>query len=100
MTFWQFLTLLYARWKSESPALFQKITNFGVTLVSVGMSMIAVPAIPNVTLPDWIAAIGKYMVIAGTCIGFVAKLTCQDPTKLDTSANPPTTNSVMSPNKQ
>jgi hypothetical protein len=82
MTFFQFLTLFEARWKSDSPTFFKKIGEFGVSLIATGTSMIGVSAINSVTLPPIISKIGAGLVIAGTCIGFVSKLTCADPSQL------------------
>lgn len=79
---------LVERWNSKSPAIFIKIQNFGIKLGSVGTSMLVPTVIPNVTskvLSIYIPAVGAAFIVAGICIGIVAKLACQDPSKLDTT---------------
>jgi hypothetical protein len=81
--------ILWARWKSESPKLFIKLQNFGISLVSAGTAGIAIPNIPGVNFPPTISKASGYLIVAGFCIGVVSKLTRQDPSKPDTSTLKP-----------
>lgn len=74
---------LSARWSSESPQLFKKFQNFGVTLTATGVAATAVPTIPNAHLPEIVTTLGGYAITAGLSISIISKLTCQDPAKLD-----------------
>lgn len=79
---------LVSRWQSESPAIFMKIRNFGIKLGTVGLTMLtpaAIPGVDNIILTKWIPTFGSYFIVAGVCIAIISKLTCQDPTKLDTT---------------
>lgn len=81
---------LNSRWKAESPALFKKLTNQCVTLGTLGATMLAPVVLPDEAakhVPHIIPTIGGYLAAIGYMGGFVAKLTCQDPNKLDTSAD-------------
>lgn len=83
------LQILWARWKSESPKLFVNIQKIGVSLFSAGLAGLAVPVIPKVKFPPIIETISGYCIVAGFCIGVISKLTCQDPSKLDSSTTKP-----------
>ena len=89
----KFLSILWARWKSESPKLFIRFQNFGVGLASAGTAGIAIPNIPGVDFPPIIAKVSGYLIVAGFCIGGISKLTCHDPSTLDntTTTKPPNT---------
>lgn len=89
MNFFQFLDLVKARWKADSPTFFIKWQNFGISLIATGTSMVGVSAINGITLPLIISKVGVGFIIAGTCIGFVSKLTVQNPAGLDTSMSKP-----------
>lgn len=81
---------LNARWKADSPALFKKITNSCVTAGTLGAAMLApamLPAEAMKHIPVVIPTIGGYLMAAGYVGGFVSKFTCQDPTKIDKSAD-------------
>lgn len=84
-----FLKIISARWKSESPKLFVRFQNFGISLVSAGTAGIAIPEIPGVKFPPIVSTVSGYLIVAGFCIGVVSKLTCHDASKLDTSITKP-----------
>lgn len=73
---------LKARWTAESPALFKKLQNFGVGLVSAGTAGIAIPVIPGVNFPPIISTVSGYLIVSGFCIGVVSKITCKDTNQL------------------
>lgn len=87
---------MIARFSADSPAFFKKLANFGISLIATGTAAMAVPKIPNVTLPSFIATVGSYAIISGVCIGLVSKLTCQDPTVIDKTGSTTTTPSQPS----
>lgn len=78
MTIFQFFDQLNTRWKSESPAFFIWLRNFGLRVATVGASMMAPNMIPKVILPSWISTAGSYMIVAGAVIGFISQLTCKN----------------------
>lgn len=79
------LSHMSARWASESPKLFKKITNIGVSCTAAGLAATATPSIPGLHIPAIVGTIGGYMLTAGFVTSVIAKLTCQDPDKIDNS---------------
>lgn len=73
---------LIQRWKLQSPTIFKKFTNFGVTLMSAGIAATASPTVPNLHIPPIVTTLGGYAITAGFCIGLISKLTVKDPTNL------------------
>lgn len=71
-----------ARWKSQSPVIFKRFQNFGISLASAGTAGIAIPAIPSVHFPPIISTVSGYAIVAGFCIGLISKLTVQDTSQL------------------
>lgn len=82
------LQTLIARWESESPALFQKITRIGIGCTAAGTAALATPLIPGLQVPEIITKIGGHLLVTGFIASLISKLTCQDPSKLDTSLPP------------
>lgn len=79
------LSVLYARWKTESPVIFKKIVNAGVTLGTTGAVMVITPNLPAEAMkhiPAIIPTLGGYFIVAGYFSSFIAKLTCKDTTNL------------------
>ena len=70
-----FFTSLMTRWTSESPTLFKNITKIGLTLIAVGTSLLALNQIPSFTVPFELAKYSSYLILAGTCMSGVSKLT-------------------------
>lgn len=71
-----------ARWSAESPKLFKKLQNLGVTLTATGVAATASPSIPNAHIPEIVTTLGGYAITAGLSIGIISKLTCTDPNQL------------------
>jgi hypothetical protein len=73
------LDTLYQRWKSETPALFKRIRNFGATLGTAGLGLVGPPAIAHVQWPAWMEQTGITMIVTGYVLGVVCQLACVDP---------------------
>lgn len=84
-----FFKIIAARWKSESPKLFVRFQNFGISLVSAGTAGLAIPVIPSVHFPPIIGTLSGYFIVAGFAISVISKLTCQDTSKIDQSTTKP-----------
>lgn len=63
------------RMLASTPAFFQKIIYFGITLGAIGLSLIALKE----QLPEWIVDWADNLVIIGIVSGVVAKAAVKDP---------------------
>lgn len=84
---------LNARWKAESPDLFKKTAKTGNSMLAAAALIYGpdVANIPSFHVPHVLTMIAGYLAAGGFSIRVISKLTCQDPTKLDTS-NPTDSN--------
>lgn len=80
------LSELSARWKTESPLIFKKITDLGVRITAASTAVLLTPAIPfpNFHVPDLLTKLAGYGASIGFSIAVISKLTCKDPTTNDT----------------
>lgn len=79
------LITLRKRWLAESPKLFKKITNIGVTMTTLGGSILAYEYIDS--LADWLKESAKMLCSIGLPISLVSKITVKDTKEVEGSNN-------------
>jgi hypothetical protein len=76
----EFIETLWARWNTESPILFKRFTNFGISLIASGTSVLTFTSmnpLPDFTLPTFMIEVAKGFLYIGAGITAISKLTVQ-----------------------
>jgi len=62
------------RYKKPTPKFFRTLRNLGLSLATIGGTILAAPA----TIPEWLLTIATYVVVAGTVITAVSQAAVED----------------------
>ena len=73
-----FFQILKQRITTESPTFFKYITKAGLIFIGIGTSFLALNQMPGFTVPFNLAQYASYLIVFGTAISAVSKLTCKD----------------------